>query len=291
MQIYNKKISDDIIHKVISDVKEKKELASFSDVSIKNYLTYILKRDKKKLELLSSDVILRHLNKKKDYKDLIKQIRNIARRIYGVYITKDYSKRYDYLKKEKFDGLLSLHLSTKERSEHYEEIYTTIKQITGTPKSVLDLACGLNPVSKKFISDKKILYIASDISEYDVEFLNTLLQDKIYAEGSYAFRCDLSDENELDTLDKIKTDWCMLLKALDPIEEINENITYKILDNIHSDWIIISFPTLTVSRKPMRNPRRNWFEKVLERKNLHFETFVLADELFYVVDNTKKQKT
>ena len=179
----------------------------------------------------------------------------------------------------------------KEYSEAGERV--PLKEYATTPtlfkllgdikgKDILDLACGLNPLAQKYIGTK-LEYNASDISEKDVEFLKEAY--KTFGFKGDIFRADLSEEEEHKKLEKYNTDWCLLLKALDPIEETNEDISYKLIPSIKSKWIIVSFPTLTVSRKNMRNPRRNWFEKVITRLDKTFEIFEIENELFYIIKN------
>ncbi len=294
MKIYDKTISEDMQNYIISEVQKKKELNSFSEKAILKFAEYILKRDSKALSAITN-LDLDLLEKNKHFLKFIKEIRAYCRRVYGVYITKDYYKKdlllsnYDF-KEPDLISLLKLHLSTKERLEYYPEIYKKLIEKTCIPNSILDLACGLNPLASEFIPNSPIKYFASDLSEKDVDFLNKYFNKAIlkkkFVEGSYAFRLDLSLESSLSELNKFETDWCLILKGLDPIEEINENISYELVKNIKSKWIIVSFPTLTVSRKPMNNPRRNWFEKVLNRSNLEFETIDINNELFYIIKNT-----
>lgn len=295
MKVFNKEISQEKLDLIVSSVQEKKELENFSETSILKFANFVFKRDPKLLSFFYEkdfDSIM----DSKPLKKLVKEIRSFARRIYGVYITKNYSKKDELLlnynfSEDNLEELLKLHVSTKERLEYYSKLYLKLKELTCNPESVLDLACGLNPLSSYYLGED-IQYYASDISEKDVDFLNRFFEKAIlknyFKKGSYAFRLDLSDKDYLMELRKYSVDWCLIFKGLDPVEEISENITYDIIDSINSKWIIVSFPTVTVSRKPMKNPRRNWFEKVLDRKGLSWDTYEIPNELFYIINNLKK---
>lgn len=282
-EIYGTKISEELWELIIQEVQKKKELQSFSETYIKKYGEHLLKK-KSKLRKEINSLSIERLKKNKEFQQLIKEIREKARRIYGLYINKKYHSKNT----KDIDAILAVHRSTKERLPHYKEFYQKIVEATTTPKSILDLGCGLNPASIDLLGHKTT-YFASDISEQDISFLNELFltfkKKKIITEKSNAFRLDLSEEKDLANLSKYKTDWCLLLKALDPIEESSENITYKIIPAIKSKWIIASFPTVTASNQPMRNPRRNWFEKVLNRLNRGYTVIQIGDELCYVVKN------
>lgn len=281
--IYGTTISAELWKEIILEVQKKKELRTFSETYIKKYATHLLKKNSKLRKLINSGDIVK-IKKSKEFQKLIKEIREKARRIYGLYIHKTYKKK----DAEDIEPLLTTHRSTKERLEHYPEFYKVLCEKTKTPRSILDIACGLNPASISYLG-KKVTYHASDISEQDVDFLKELFkvlqnQKKITKEST-AFRLDLSEEKDIAKLSKYKTDWCLLLKALDPIEESHENITYKLIPEIKSKWVIVSFPTVTASNQPMRNPRRNWFEKVLKRLNKEYDIVQIGNELVYVVKN------
>jgi 16S rRNA (guanine(1405)-N(7))-methyltransferase len=279
---YKTTLSSAQVQQLIDDVRSKKELAFFSKETITEYAQKFLLQNKKLREEFEAD------NLRKEYKQLIKNIREKARRIYGSYITKKYGTRDKLLAEKDFEGMLNIHLSTKERKSAYEEIFTTLIDKTCTPTSILDIGCGFNPFAAEIlfsITKKKITYHATDISKDDTDFLQKYLNiSSAMTAKSEAFPCDASKETEHVKL-TAPTDWCLLLKALDPIEESNENISYKLIPMIQSKWIIASFPTITISQKPMRNKRRSWFEKVLNRQELEFETVEIANELFYIIKN------
>lgn len=284
-KIYETEISEFLWTAIIEDVQKKKELASFSEAYIEKYATHLLKKNAKLRSIISQYSDIHSIRNNNEYKKLIKDVREKARRIYGLYIIKNYWKK-DI---QNFEELLGLHRSTKERLDNYLEFYEVLFKYTCVPKSILDLACGLNPASIPLFK-YKLDYFASDISEQDVYFLNALFADfkkkKLISQKSIAFRADLSDENDLSKLCAYQTDWCLLLKALDPVEESNQNITYKIIPAIESRWIIATFPTVTASNQPMRNPRRNWFEKVLKRLNKEYTTIQIGNELCYIIKNS-----
>ena len=302
MEIFGKQISESNLYFLINEIKQKKELNYFSDISIRKLIEFYLKRNKDYLKLITENEFDKRIPKKKIFKELVKDVRKDARRIYGVYITKDYSKRDELLQKlfesnfskDAFNNLLNIHLSSRERLPFFNKIYSILVEKLRVPTSILDLGCGFNPFSIKYLEENninlsKLNYFAGDISEYDIDFVNNFFieaeSNKIIGSKSKAFRIDLSEREEFGKLSSFETDWCFLFKCLDPIEEISENISYDLIDSIKSKYIVVSFPTLTVSNKAMRNPRRNWFEKLLDRKELRFEIFEVENELFYLIYN------
>lgn len=196
-------------------------------------------------------------------------------------VSDDIDKNKDLLK-----PILETHLSTKERLLYYEEFKQLVKSVLEKKglklknSTVLDLGCGLNPLAWMF--DCKNI-VASDIGDLDLAFLETCFsvfgREKILT----TIPLDLSEQKDIETLQGLDADICFMLKILDPIEESNSNITYELLPVVQCSILFVSFPTTTISNKSMRNPRRNWFEKVLHRLEYSFETKEIGNELFYVV--------
>lgn len=69
--------------------------------------------------------------------------------------------------------MLSSHASTRERIPLLESFYPRLWQITGQPKAVLDLACGLHPFGLPWMSlDSQTRYFAYDLHRPRVDLLN-----------------------------------------------------------------------------------------------------------------------
>jgi hypothetical protein len=52
-------------------------------------------------------------------------------------------------------GLLECHVSTRERLPHYEEFYTRLFELAGVPRSIVDVGCGMHPLSYPFAAEGK----------------------------------------------------------------------------------------------------------------------------------------
>jgi 16S rRNA (guanine(1405)-N(7))-methyltransferase len=55
------------------------------------------------------------------------------------------------------------HASTRERAPHLDGFYAPIWEVTGTPASVLDLGCGLNPLALPWMGIGDAMYHAIDV--------------------------------------------------------------------------------------------------------------------------------
>ncbi len=227
--------------------------------------------------------------KNKKFKQLTKEIRKQLYKNYGVFQIKKQSKKNKLLvelqKTENLDAIkklskeiLKLHTSSRERLENYSKVYNLIFNITGKPKSILDLACGLNPCSI-ILSQFKGNYFAYDISKSDVDFLNNYFKEvsKFGIFGKARVR------NIVDYFNYEKADVCFLFKFLDLA---NKRIIFfnNLIDNINCKYLVVSFSKKTISLKNMRNIERKWFVNLLGKINLNYERLDTENEIFYIIN-------
>lgn len=272
-------ISKKLIDKIVKDVKNKKELSKIGDLFVRNNVEKELKKRHKLTKFLSEHEF-RTVDRSSKYKNFIKLIRAELRKIYGLFETKDSTKREEFLKKKDYKSILKSHLSTKERYDFYPEIYKKIWKITGKPKSILDLACGMNPFSFEYMNLKDVNYFAVELSKEDSNFIqNYFNQNKKINGKSKAMNLLNIKDFEFP-----KSDIAFIFKFLDPAIIKNKKFAEQFLKKIPAKYIIVSFSTETISKKPMRNPRRKWFENIC--KNLDFEIKKILEfknEIFYVI--------
>jgi len=301
---------------LIEDIKDKKELRTLDEDFIKNKLDVFFKdrhheqAKAKFIKKLESSKTYKQFTKSKEYKFLIKELRAELRKVYGVFILEGYNKRKDMLEeldaaetieenREIHDKLFLLHKSTKERMDHYEELYQTIfDTIDDFEKDkplfeqrnddilrkyvFMDLACGMNPLSTIFFQDKIAKYYASDISTEDCQFLKDYF-DKTEIDA-VIFPADLADEKIFYKLEKIKVDICFVFKTLDGLERIKRDISGDLLKSVSTKYFAITFPTLSIGGvREIKEHRRLWFERMLEKFDWKFEKFTMGSELLYVV--------
>lgn len=278
------------MQQIIDHIKEKKEFHNLDDALVREKLEKILNNNQKLKNLVIS-VEPRLLRKKKEYKVLIKTVRKELREIYGVFIMGNYQKITVHLEKlKKLNDLeekhrlarkiLGLHQSTKERLPYYEEIYKKIFEITGKPKNILDLGCGLNPFSYYFLECRPE-YIASDLNQKDLVPIQRFFEIEKIKGQTIAINL----ARHYDILKKIEdADVCFMFKLLDSLETAEWNISEKILKTLNAKFIVVSFPTKSLGgKKIIKKEKRAWFEKILLKNNYDYKTFEVSNEFFYVM--------
>jgi hypothetical protein len=295
---------------LIEDIKDKKELRTLDEDFIKNKLDVFFK-DKhheqlkdRFLKKLALSKTYKQFTKSKEYKFLIKELRAELRKVYGVFILEGYEKRDRLLEELKqartveqrteiHNKLFSLHKSTKERMDHYAELYNIIfdtvndfekKENTQERHKyvLMDLACGMNPLSTILFKDRIKRYYASDISTDDCEFLKKYFDTTDI--DVIIFPADLTDRKIFLKLEKISVDICFIFKTLDGLERITRNISEELLRSINTKYFAITFPTLSIGgHREIKEHRRLWLERLLEKFGWKYEKFTLGSELLYLI--------
>jgi len=277
----------DIIDDITKEIKKKKVLSSLSDDFVKRLLLEFFKEYPQiRTNLEAHPKFL----KSKDYKFLLKDIRKNLHDIYGVFILdkKDLSSLKEHMKEvKKIDNealelhreILLTHKSSAERLNDYSFIYEKIFSITGKPKNILDLACGLNPLSFPWMNLKKVYYYASELTFEDSKFIQDyfdLMKGYTDLEGK-AFAMDLLNLKKLP-----EVDICFLLKTLDSLEDLERNYSETLLKKIPAKFIVVSFPTMSIGGKNTIK-QRGWFFRMMRNLNYSAETFEIENELFYII--------
>ncbi|MGV8141569.1 MAG: hypothetical protein ACP5NW_03970 [Candidatus Woesearchaeota archaeon] len=298
---------------LIDDIRDKKELRTLDEDFVRNKLDVFFKdrhHEQAKasfLRKLDSSKTYKQFTKSREYKFLIKELRAELRKVYGVFILEGYEKRKKLLedlkqaeteeeKRDIHDRMFLIHKSTKERMDHYEELYKAIFdkiddfEKDEMPKNkrdkerfvFMDLACGMNPLSTVLFKDKIKRYYASDISTEDCEFLKEYFDTT--GIDAIIFPADLTEEKIFYKLEKIPVDICLIFKTLDGLERIKRNISEDLLNSINTRYFAITFPTLSISgHREIKEHRRLWLERLLESLGWEYEKLTLGSELLYLI--------
>lgn len=273
---------------IISDVKKKKTLRSLDSSFVKQLILDYFEKNKKVKRKLEAHP---RFQKSKDYKVMLKFLRRTLHDVYGIFniSRRSLAELEAHLKETKrLDGrafgihakILQSHKSTQERFPSYEPFYISLFRITGKPKIILDLACGLNPLSFPWMNLKKLTYYAYELSPDDASFIQSYFEimKKYSGLDGRAFSADLLKLPKLS-----KCDVCFLFKALDSLESLKRGISRDLLDSIDANFVVVSFPTRSISGK-RRLKERSWFLTLLNDLKLSYQKIELENELFYVIE-------
>lgn len=245
----------------VAEIKQKKELKDIANTVVEDALQSYLKKH----SILFQEV------SPKERKLIIKEVRAQLRLFTGRF-QKTQKQREDFLTKGKIKAILQTHASTAERLSSYPFLKNLIKKLS--VHSILDLACGLNPFA---LADSGKVYYAADIHEEEIKIIKKFFEMR-HIQGN-AFIYDLRKIG--DNLPQ--ADLCLLFKVLDIIELKGHSYAQTIIEKVPCKYVLASFATTTLSGKAMRNPRRIWFERLLNAKGHSYKKFSTHNEIFYLI--------
>ncbi|MFA5142465.1 MAG: hypothetical protein WC471_05865 [Candidatus Woesearchaeota archaeon] len=268
-------------------IKQKPELNNVDEDFVRGQLEDYIQKHVKLIKKLEESQSFEKFQQSKEYDQILKTIRGNLRKPYGLFQIdlKERDNLFNQLRKdpnnmELHKALLRTHRSTSERIDIYPRLYEELFQITKKPKSILDLSCGLNPLSLPWMGLKDIAYTATELSEEDLRIIKTYFSIK----GIRGRTIQLNLIKDYAVLDELKADVCFMFKLLDSLETIKKDISQKILERINAKYIVASFSTKTVGGKQMRNAKRVWFEHLAENMNFKFKLLEYQNELFYILE-------
>lgn len=261
---------------LISEIKKKKEFKNLEDSFVENALNKMVRENQ--LDITT----------KKDKEIALKKTRAFLREVYGAFLRKGFDKREKLLDSlnnlddlEEHRKILRLHLSTAERVPYYNQVYSSIFKITGNPKSILDLACGLNPLSYPFMK-LNVKYFAYELTKEDASFLQKYF-DKMKIDGK-AMHGNITEEREMERLPE--ADVCFLLKAIDTLESIKWDVTAKLISKLKCKWIVASFPLRSLGKgKAISEKRLIWFLRLVSE--MEYKKLTIGDEVFFLIRKLK----
>lgn len=168
--------------------------------------------------------------------------------------------------------ILNLQSSIKERIPILDEFYKKIFEITGIPNSIIDYACGLNPLTLQWMNlHEKTTYKAYDIDEEEVEFLKSM--------GIDARLGDIL----IDSFEA--ADVIFLFKLLPCLEHQKKGSSLEILKKLKFKYAVVSFPIKSISgkEKGMTDFYSNNFKNLLEKEGFKWTEILFKTELVFVI--------
>jgi len=233
------------------------------------------------------------LEKNADVKAAIKATKRKLHQIFGCYSRKreiNYDEIYEKLHsaydtqleteiKEACCRVLMLHTSTQERIILLEEFYQSIFDVTGKPKSIIDVACGLNPLTIPWMNlEETTQYFAYDIDENTTDFIGKYL--KLTGLGSIALTQDVIVQPPV-----IEADMALLLKTVPCLEQQEKGCSIRLIEALQTKHIVVSFPVRSIGGKSKgmsANYERNFYN-LMYGKNWRVAKLLFETELVFLI--------
>lgn len=172
------------------------------------------------------------------------------------------------------------HASTRERLPILDEFYAQTLGSIAPVTSVIDAACGLNPLTIPWMPlSEDATYYAYDIYEDMIAFL-----------GGFLALAGIQGHAEARDLSQYVPPQCvqlaMVLKTLPCLEQIDKFVGLRLLEGLNADYLLVSFPVRSLGGldKNMRANYEAHFRDLLAGKSWSYERFEFATELAFLVD-------
>lgn len=172
--------------------------------------------------------------------------------------------------------VLRLHASTRERLPIIERCFAGVLEVTGPPRSVVDLACGLGPFALPWMGlAPGTSYLALDIDTRLAELTNRLLA--LLGRPQSARCLDLLGDEAFP-----EADVALLLKVLPCLERQEPGAAATVLARLRCGAAVISYPLASLGgrERGMRAHYDRQIRELLPAGALHRLEY--PGEVFYV---------
>lgn len=196
--------------------------------------------------------------------DKVKRTRDLLRKVYSGFG----GRRLLVFKDKDVEEILKKHLSTRERFDYYEEIYSRLLKGLNSDKeiTILDLGAGVNGFSYYFfekIGFTKIKYTAVEAVGQLVNITNLFFTQKKLGSKASAVHLSLFDYASLEKIIKKsnKPRIIFMFKVIDSLEKIERDYTLVFLKKLKEcgvERIVLSFPTKSWFKRKNFFAKRTW---------------------------------
>jgi len=176
--------------------------------------------------------------------------------------------------------LLGAHASTAARLSFLGELYPALWRITGTPRSVLDLGCGLHPFAWPWMGlDFGTRYEACDVDLRLVAAVEAFLARR--GRRGTARALDL-----LSAAPEGRADVALLLQALPGLEAQERGGAARVLRAAPARRVVVSLPTVTLGGRGAgrRESNDRWLADRLPEGARSIGRLDFRGETFYVIE-------
>jgi 16S rRNA (guanine(1405)-N(7))-methyltransferase len=174
---------------------------------------------------------------------------------------------------------MGYHASTRERLPILEQFYAQTLADLPPARTVLDLACGLNPLALSWMPlAEGAEYDAYDVYEDMTAFLNGFLA-LVRVRGHAEAR---------DVLTRCPTehvDLALLLKALPCLEQLDAGASLRLLETVNAGHLLVSFPARSLGgkQKGMVQHYEARFRQLVADKPWEVKRFEFATEIAFLI--------
>ncbi|MHB9032562.1 MAG: class I SAM-dependent methyltransferase [Anaerolineae bacterium] len=177
-------------------------------------------------------------------------------------------------------AVLAGHASTRERLPFLDELYRETLADLAPLRSVLDAACGLNPLTSPWMPlAPGARYIACDVYSNLAVFLESAL--RLMGYDALGLTMDVLAE-----LPEEPVQVALLMKALPCLEQLDPAAAHMLLERLPAAHLLVSFPARSLggASKGMPVNYEAHLRELLARKSWRVQRFRWPSELVFRID-------
>jgi len=242
-------------------------------------------------ELIRS-LMVRELAKRPNTKEAVKSVRSKLHQVGTAYQEKllpyaDWTEELATLSADLHDPaalaflqrILPAHSSTRERMPILPRFFTECLADLGEINSVLDIACGLNPLAIPWMPLKLgVTYTACDIFTDMVDFINTFF--KHFQLNGRALLADVTQ-----VIPTTQADLVLILKTIPCLEQMDKEAGRRLLTGLDAPNLLVSFPARSLRGRSKGMPRyyEQHFHELVAGRAWHITRFEFPGEIAFLV--------
>lgn len=176
-------------------------------------------------------------------------------------------------------ALLSSHASTRERLPLLQAFYQAVFAITGAARSVLDLACGLNPLALPWMGlPADVRYHAYDLHAPRVALINRFFAGM--GMPALARRQDILLEPPMD-----HAQVAFFFKEAHRFEQRRRGCNREFWLALDCDWLVVTLPAASLSgRHDKRQQHRRLVAETLKGLPWRVSEITVGEEMIFCID-------
>lgn len=236
------------------------------------------------------------LEKRRNLKEAIKATKNKLHQVGAAYQenTPRYARWLEALRAASQAGdterlqatcreIMTHHVSTRERLPVLSRFYAELLKDLAPVRSVLDIACGLNPLAIPWMPlAPGARYYACDIYQDMIDFLNACFP-LLHVDGE-ATVCDVIQQCPAN-----KVEVAFILKTIPVLEQVDKNAGLRLLQSVEADHLIVSFPAASLGGrrggrgKNMETNYEAHFYELVDGQRWSIQRYSYDNELVFVI--------
>ena len=176
--------------------------------------------------------------------------------------------------------IMDHHASTRERLPILEEFFAATLSDLAPVRSVLDVACGLNPLAIPWMPlAPGAAYYAYDIYHDMIGLIDGFM--RLVGVNGQAQARDMLQFMPPETVEV-----ALFLKTIPCLEQVDKSAGLRLLEAVHADYVLVSFPVRSLGGfdKGMVENYEARLHELLAGKDWPVKRFEFATELAFLVD-------